>query len=72
MKALLKYGNFTALIELPEKMYKVSVMKPQESLSLVPLTENQIADLTKAMRLDFIVRDRLTEDIWLYEFESES
>lgn len=73
MKAILKYGQFTAMIELPHMLPMVSVMKPMDAISVMPLTEEEIADVTrkKIYRLDFRYIKRLDDDIHLYEFEAE-
>ncbi len=71
MKAILQYGQFTAMIELPEVRHTVSIVKPFEALSFAPLTEQ---DLSKPImgRLDFRIEKQLSEDIWLYTFVSEA
>lgn len=70
MKAILEYGRFTAMIELLEVRHIVSIMKPLESISFVPLTEQDLSKPTMG-RLDFRIDKQLSDDIWLYKFDSE-
>ena len=76
MIALLQYGQFTAMIQLPgtDPQYTVAVMKPMEELSLLPLDDKEFGktDLDKTTRLEFRLKDRLRDDIWLYEFIGEA
>lgn len=73
MIAILRYGQFTASIQLPEYRPRVSVIKPGNKVSFVPMTEAELASsaLDKKYRLDFRVVKQLDEDIFLYEFECE-
>ena len=72
MKALLEYGQFTAMIHLPhdEPQYMVRVMKPSEGVSLVPLDEIDVSRVEK-YALEFRLKDKLSKDVWLYEFVGE-
>lgn len=70
MRAILKYGQFTAMIDLPEARPIVSIMKPPDTVSFLPLPEQDLDKPTTA-RLDFRFREELYEGICLYEFDSE-
>ncbi len=69
MKAILKYGQFTSMIELPNLLPSVRIMKPSESVSLMP----EPIDVTEVKNygLEFRYVRRLDDDIHLYEFDRE-
>ncbi len=70
MKAILQYGQFTMMLEVPKHQYTISIMKPQDAPSYVPLDPSTIDEL-KTSRLEFRIDKELTEDIWLYRFVGE-
>lgn len=71
MKAILKYGQFSAMIQLPKVLPTVAILKPMDDLvSFVPY-EAIDPSIDPPKRLQFRIRDRLADDIYLYEFESE-
>lgn len=72
MKAILKYGQFTSMIELPRLLPTIHIMKPHEAPSYLPLEELPDVRENKSIMLKFLFRKRLSDDIYLYEFESES
>lgn len=70
MKAILQYGQFTMMLEVPKHQYTISIMKPHDELSYVPLGLSVIDEL-KPSRLEFRIEKQLSEDIWLYRFTGE-
>lgn len=71
MKAILQYGQFSAMIELPERLLTVSIMKPMDSPSILPLETTLASTEVMPSRLEFRLREQLTDDYWLYEFVGE-
>ena len=69
MKAILKYGQFTSMIELPNIVPSVRIMKPSEGISLMP--EPVDVSEVKSYGLEFRYVRRLDDDIHLYEFNNE-
>jgi len=70
VKAILQYGQFTMMLEMPNRYPTINIMKPQDELSFVPLDESTLTEV-KPSRLEFRFIKQLTEDICLYEFVSE-
>jgi len=72
MKAILEYGQFTTMIQLPTILPEVSVIKPPQGISLLPIQE--VVDVTEVTshRLDFRFKQQLTDDLVVYTFERES
>lgn len=77
MKALLRYGNFTDLIELPRELPSISIVEPMDMLAIgektfMP-TEEYTPDTTLELHyLKFRYKKRLSDNIVLYEFYERS
>lgn len=72
MKAILQYGQFTHLIEVPDNNASptIQVMKPMDEPSFVPLP-TVAPDTVEASRLEFRYDKRLDDQFSLYKFVRE-
>lgn len=71
MKAILQYGQFTSMIELPNFRPEIAIMKPQDELSFVSLEDRFDPAEVTTHALIFRVETQLNEDMWLYKFIRE-
>jgi len=70
MKAVLKYGQFTCMIEVADERPEIYILKPQDSPTYIGLSTPDLTKLTPS-RLEFRYDKRLTDDIYLYTFLRE-
>lgn len=70
MKAILNYGQFSTMINISEVRDTISIHKPIE-INWLPLEEFNKIDTETKYILEFGLKDRLNDDIWLYEFVGE-
>lgn len=71
MIAILKYGIFTASIEIQEPLNRLTIIRPElQAVTYVPRDEyNPFETLESPSKMHFAYRERIGEDIYLYEFE---
>lgn len=71
MKAILKYGQFTHMVELPEVRPVVYIPKPADAPTAVAIPEGEAPNLYETSKLTFVYKKQLYGDIHIYEFERE-
>lgn len=72
MKAILQYGQFTCMIQISTVLPTISIFKPLEQVSLLPMEELFTPSEIKLSRLEFKYSERLSADVLIYKFERES
>lgn len=70
MKAILEYGKFTCLIELPEILPEVRIMKPMDAISFTPQDIPDVSEVDTKL-LEFRYARQLDNRYHLYRFERE-
>lgn len=70
MKAILEYGKFTCLIELPQVLPEIRIMKPTDAITFVPQDVPDVTEVHTKL-LEFSYARQLDGEYHLYRFWRE-